>query len=430
MCGIVGIYNFDKNECILDELLKMMHKLQHRGKDSYGISFKKKEGIKNIREKGMIDNIYFEDEGTSILSCVGHLKYRTSNMTETSEDNIQPITNKDLSVSHNGNVPNINGFDTQHIFDLIVNYNGSFKNSLINLIKTIPAAYSIVIQKDDSMYILKDRYGVRPISYGFKKNNIYISSETIGLTGCNNIQEIESGQIIEINKKGIREIYRHSDTYDNLCAFEFIYFMNPYSFYKNILIKDVREKLVNKLVEKEISIFSNEFIVVGVPNSGIIYGEEYSRLLSLNYEQVIMKNTDERTFISQNIEDIQKTCHKKFKYDHTRIKGRKIIIIDDTIVRGNVMKYICRSLRDYGAAEIHIRIPSPPVIDICQLGIPINTKEELIMFNKTETEVCSMLEVNSLVFLEKDDLSIIPFNTYQECFGGGIKEEISSYMEI
>tara|TARA_Y100000817_G_scaffold23871_1_gene17189 strand:- start:488 stop:919 length:432 start_codon:yes stop_codon:yes gene_type:complete len=142
-----------------------------------------------------------------------------------------------------------------------------------------------------------------------------------------------------------------------------------------------------------------------------------------------MKNTDERTFISPNIKEIQKTCHKKFKYDKTRINGNKIIIIDDTIVRGNVMKYICSSLRECGAKEIHIRIPSPPVIDICQLGIPINTKEELIMFNKTETEVCSILGVNSLIFLEKEDLNTIPFNTYQECFGGGIKEEISSYMK-
>tara|TARA_Y100000590_G_C15722067_1_gene1013852 strand:+ start:411 stop:1709 length:1299 start_codon:yes stop_codon:yes gene_type:complete len=431
MCGIVGIYNFDKNKCILDELLEMMNKLQHRGKDSYGISLKKikKEDIQSFRKKGMVDNTYFEDPGDTIISCVGHLKYRTSNMSETCEDNIQPITNNNLSVSHNGNVPNIEGFDTQHIFDLIVNYNGSFKNSLINLIETIPAAYSLLIQKDNSIYLLKDRYGIRPLSYGFKKNNIHISSETIGLTGCNNIEEIESGQIIEIDKKGIREIYRHQNTCDNLCAFEFIYFMNPYSFYKDILIKSVRERLVNRLVEKEISIFSKDYIVVGVPNSGIIYGEEYSNLLSLNYEQIIMKNTDERTFISPNIKEIQKTCHKKFKYDKTRINGNKIIIIDDTIVRGNVMKYICSSLRECGAKEIHIRIPSPPVIDICQLGIPINTKEELIMFNKTETEVCSILGVNSLIFLEKEDLNTIPFNTYQECFGGGIKEEISSYMK-
>lgn len=429
MCGIVGIYNFDKKEYILNELLEMMKKLQHRGKDSYGISLKESNGnITSFKKSGMIDNLNFKEKGI-ITSCVGHLKYRTSNMEETSKGDIQPITNDIISLSHNGNVPNVSGFDTQHIFDLICNYNGSFKNSLINIIRTIPAAYTLVIQNGDSIYIMKDRYGIRPLSYGFKKNNIYISSETIGLDGCNNIEELESGQIIEIDKKGIREIYKHEHTYDNLCAFEFIYFMNPYSFYKDILIKSVRERLVKKLVEKEIPFYSKDYIVVGVPNSGIIYGEEYSRLLSLNYEQLIMKNTDERTFISPNIKEINKICHKKFKYNEDKIRGNKIIVIDDTIVRGNVMRHICNSLKEYGAKEIHIRIPSPPVIDICQLGIPINTKDELIMYNKNETDVCSILGIDSLFFLEKEDLNTIPFNTYQECFGGGIKEEITSYMK-
>ncbi len=427
MCGIACIYNFDKNEGILNELLKIMNKLQHRGKDSYGICLKElKGGIKSFRESGMVGDTHFK-ENNIIISCVGHLKYRTSNMSQTREQDIQPITNDIISLSHNGNIPNVTGFDTQHIFDLISNYNGTFKNSLINIIKTIPAAYSLIVQKGDSIYIMKDRYGIRPLSYGFKKNNIYISSETIGLEGCNNIEEVHSGQIIEIDKKGLREIYRHQTTYDNICAFEFIYFMNPYSFYKNILIKSIREQLVNKLVEKEILFFSKEHIVVGVPNSGIIYGEEYAKLLSLKYEQLIVKNTDERTFISSNLEEIQKTCHKKFKYDETKIRGKKIIVIDDTIVRGNVMNYICKSLKECGAKEIHIRIPSPPVIDICQLGISINTHDELIMFNKTEADVCSILGIDSLVFLEKSDLDIIPFNTYHECFGGGIKEEITSY---
>jgi len=429
MCGIVGIYNFDKKD-IIDDLLKMMSKLQHRGKDSYGITIKELNGeLKSYRKSGMVDGVY-EGINKNIVSCVGHLKYRTSNMSQTLVENIQPIANDNISVSHNGNIPNIKGFDTQYIFDIITKYNGSFKNALINLIKSIPAAYSIVIQKDDSIYLLKDMYGIRPLSYGFKGNNIYISSETIGLEGCNNIEEIESGQIIEIDKKGVREIYRHQGAIDNICAFEFIYFMNPNSFYKNILIKDVRENLVERLVKKEIIPFSKEYIVVGVPNSGIVYGEKYSRLLSLKYDQLIMKNTDERTFISSNKKEIQKTCHKKFKYNKEKINGKRIILLDDTIVRGNVMKYICDSLRECGAKEIHIRIPSPPVIDICQLGIPINTKEELIMFNRDEEDVCSLLGVDSLIYLEKGDLEVIPFNTYHECFGGGIKEEISSYTEI
>lgn len=157
MCGIACIYNFDKNEGILNELLKIMNKLQHRGKDSYGICLKElKGGIKSFRESGMVGDTHFK-ENKIIISCVGHLKYRTSNMSQTREQDIQPITNDIISLSHNGNIPNVTGFDTQHIFDLISNYNGTFKNSLINIIKTIPAAYSLIVQKGDSIYIMKDR---------------------------------------------------------------------------------------------------------------------------------------------------------------------------------------------------------------------------------------------------------------------------------
>tara|TARA_Y100000996_G_scaffold408851_1_gene388586 strand:+ start:1252 stop:2553 length:1302 start_codon:yes stop_codon:yes gene_type:complete len=431
MCGIVGIYNLDKKKNIVDELLTMMSKLQHRGKDSFGISYKGKNQIIPFKKKGMITgNIITEiKEGKDIISCVGHLKYRTSNMSDIHEDNIQPIIDGNISVSHNGNIPNVKGFDTQHILNEILKYNGNFKDSLINLIKKIPAAYSLVIQNEDNLYLLKDRYGIRPLSYGFKGNNIYISSETIGLEGCNNITEVDSGQILEINNKSIHEIYKDNNAIDNICAFEFIYFMNPHSIYKNFIIQDVRKMLIKKLVETEKKSFSKDYIVVGVPNSGIIYGEEYSRLLSLNYKQLIMKTTDERSFISSNKEEIKKTCHKKFKYDKEKIKDNKIIVIDDTIVRGNVMRYICKSLKECGAKEIHVRIPSPPIIDICQLGIPINNKRELLMLNNTNKETCSLLGIDSLLFLEKDILNELPFDTYRECFGGGIKEEIIAYLK-
>lgn len=426
MCGIAAIYNFEKRE-INEEIIEMMKKLQHRGKDSFGISYVNDSRVEVIKKKGLIEDIQLNLKIP--ISCVGHLKYRTSNMKETKDGDIQPITNDNISLSHNGNVPNVDGFDTQHIFDMIINYNGTFKNALINLIKTIPAAYSLVLQKHDKIYILKDRYGIRPLSYGFKGNNIYISSETVALEYCNNIVEVESGQIIEIDKKGIREIYRHRENYDNICAFEFIYFMNPQSFYKDIMIDGIRKNLITKCVEREKLSFSNDYIVVGVPNSGIIYGEEYSRLLGLKYIQLITKNTNERSFISSNQSEIEKTCHKKFNFNKENINGNKIIVIDDTIVRGNVMKYICNSLRECGAKEIHLRIPSPPVVDICQLGIPINSKEELIMNGRDVHQVSKILGVNSLSFLEKEDLNCIPFETYKECFGGGIKKEIISYLK-
>ena len=194
------------------------------------------------------------------------------------------------------------------------------------------------------------------------------------------------------------------------------------------MINEIRKDLITKCVEREKLSFSKDYIVVGVPNSGIIYGEEYSRLLGLKYIQLITKNINERSFISSNKSEIEKTCRKKFNFNKEKINGNKIIVIDDTIVRGNVMKYICNSLRECGAKEIHLRIPSPPVVDICQLSIPINSKEELIMNKRDVREVSKILGVNSLSFLEKEDLNCIPFETYNECFGGGIRKEIIDYL--
>ena len=164
------------------------------------------------------------------------------------------------------------------------------------------------------MYVLKDKYSIRPLSYGYNGNNIHIASESVGLEDCINITEVNGGQILEINNDSIREIYNHDVYYDNICAFEFIYFMNPNSFYKDISVKSVRELLAKRLTMRETHNFNDEYIVIGVPNSGIVYGKEYSKILNLNYLQLIQKNTNERTFISIDESTAKQTCHNKFLF--------------------------------------------------------------------------------------------------------------------
>ena len=273
MCGIVGIYNYDNNDDILNQTLEIMKSLQHRGKDSFGLSFYN-SNIEIIKKKGQINDFKIKVL-KDVISCIGHLKYRTSNMKreEIDIDEIQPIGNEKISIVHNGNIPNISTFDTKYIYDIIVKFN-NIKDGLIYLINKIPASYSIIVQYNNILYILKDKYSIRPLSYGYNDKNIHISSETVGLSNCKNIIEVNGGQILEINGDGIREIYQHNVYYDNICAFEFIYFMNPNSFYKNINVKNIRELLARRLTQREKVNFNDEYIVIGVPNSGIIYGKE------------------------------------------------------------------------------------------------------------------------------------------------------------
>ena len=293
----------------------------------------------------------------------------------------------------------------------------------------IPACYCMIIMYKEEMYIMKDRYGIRPLSYGIKNECVYISSETIGLDGCDKITEVNNGEILKLSSCNITQLYRHSETYNNICSFEMIYFMNPYSYYKDIQIKTIRKKLAKLLLDKENILVckDKDCIVVGVPNSGIVYGEAFSDGLSLKYSQIIKKTTNERTFISKDHDGRVSSCKKKFIYDKDLIEGKKIIIVDDTIVRGNVMKTLINGIKKFNPSEIHIRIPSPPVIDKCQLGIAIRSKEELLMNNHNISDIKDILKVDSIKYLTLDEvLSVIP-DCYCEFFGGGISTEITSY---
>tara|TARA_B110000285_G_scaffold234820_1_gene313176 strand:+ start:1412 stop:2746 length:1335 start_codon:yes stop_codon:yes gene_type:complete len=443
MCGIYGIYNRrEGNREVMNELIDGLKKLQHRGKDSYGYSYKtKKEILKinTVKNIGLIEDQY-HDLNSTITTCIGHVRYSTSGESKENNrvimDEVQPLTKRfedsswgDLSIVHNGNIPSIDGHDTTKLLSLISESHNIYdiERSLSKIMDTIPGSYCLIVQFNNELFAMKDRYGIRPLSYGYKGNNIHISSETNTLSGCRNITEVKSGEILKWNGDSLEpiKVYQHKEVCNYMCAFELIYFMDPESYYYNIKIENFRKCLSRKLVKKE-TLKGDDYIVVGVPKSGIIYGLEYAERMGLKYEQLILKtdncsNGGDRTFtIIDNNERI-KACKKKFKYDKEKIKGKKIIIIDDTIVRGNVIKQLIGDLWDCEASEIHIRIPAPPVIDICQLGIAIHKKEELLMNNKTIEEVKDELNVDSIVYNELTDLGE---NLYKECFGGGIHKEL------
>ena len=452
MCGIFGIYNQNKAR-IINELVYRLSLLQHRGKDGVGIAYILENDltktIKCIKRPGLVKETfkdYFNYYETNC--CIGHLKYSTSGNSvnkdphtgkpKLSISEMQPIIHNDhilganhehnIMLVHNGNIPSIKEFDTQFIFNMIINSNKSIETTLINIMNKIPAAYCFLIIVNDMMYVMRDRYGTRPLSMGilnnsYNINSICISSETRALENCENIQEIPPGVIMRFDKTGYTTIYNHPKSVNGICALEIIYFMNPRSYINGILIETIREKLGKIMADKETLIPSNsDYVVVGVPKSGIIYAKSYAKNLGLSYEQLIEKrdnceNGEDRTFILINDMERQKACKKKFKFISKKIKGKKIIIVDDSIVRGTIINYIVLCFKLCGAEEIHIRIPSPPVVDRCQFGIAIKSKEELIMYNRNVEDVKTYLKVNSLKYLSVNDLTMFPKDCYKEYFG-------------
>ena len=428
MCGIFGIYNCRGKDDIFTDLVNGLKTLQHRGKDSCGVSYTDGRDIHYEKYIGKIKG--FNSPKSNILSGIGHVRYSTSGVSkegnEVCFEEIQPLTKNNTSIVHNGNIPTItNSHDSKYLLDKIIQRKNTIEEALIDIMNTIPASYCILIITGTDLYILKDRYGIRPLSYGYKDGNVYLSSETVALSNCSDVTEVGSGEILKLNQSGIQRIYNHPKSMDCICLFEIIYFMNPSSYYNHKSIKSFREELSHQLAKKEDIIKDTEnYIVIGIPNSGIIYGQTYAMDLSLQYKQLITKSTEDRTFISLNQMERKKACRKKFIYDKDQIKDKKLILLDDTIVRGNVIQTIINELRKLDPLEIHVRIPSPPVIDICQLGIAINTKEELLMSNRTVDEVRELINVDSLRYLELSDLTMIPQDSYKQCFGGGIFEEI------
>ena len=446
MCGIFAIFSKEYSKYSLKEVIKGMKLLQHRGKDGYGIVYMhESKKIINFKESGEITN----HTNSKILnkksySCVGHLRYSTSGTSvktgTVKQLEMQPIGGYDdkvgpFYIAHNGNIPNIENHDTTYLKNLIINYKeDNFEKKLIKLINEIPAAYTLVIlTSSNKLYIMRDRFGIRPLCFGSTSDHYYVSSESCAFSDdIKYDRDVKPGELLRIDENGIKTLYNHPTSKLCLCSFEILYFLNENSYTDGLYIKNIRYNLGRILALKE-NILEPEAkpIVVGIPLTGICSGQAYAKTMGYKYQQLITKNENiSRTFIIINDKKRKEVCEKKFIYDIKNIKDKNIVIVDDTIVRGNVIKSIIRNLKNYGAKKIHVRIPAPPVIDICELGISIQSKNELIMNNRTVNEVCTEIGATSLVYLDIQDLEHFPKTSYNQCFSGYIDKEISGIKMI
>ena len=436
MCGIFGIFSARENRTTIEQTIEGLKLLQHRGKDGCGISYMLKtlDGVKHTvyKETGSVKDVFHNFEIPKTSMCIGHTRYSTSGTSIRSGINrieLQPI-NKTINgnvitIVHNGNIPGTKYHDTTMLLDTIIASKIDIETTLVNILETIPVAYCLIIMYNDKMYVVRDRFGIRPLSMGYYENgDVCISSESRPMIDCKNVREVGAGEIIRLDSTNVSRIYRHPRAVSGLCLFEILYFMNPRSLVYGNSIEFHRKRLGKILAERETTIpkSSRNYLVVGVPDSGIIAARSYSEEMCIDYEQVIKKvneckNGEDRTFIlpTQKIREL--ACRKKFKFSPEYINGKNIIVIDDTIVRGTVITTIIQSLREFGAQSVHIRIPAPPIVDKCELGIAIQTREELLLHNRTEEEARVQIGADSLGYLDLDDLSIFPITSYAGYFG-------------
>jgi len=457
MCGIVGIFNYQDSTIIIVELLESLKRLQNRGRDSYGVllsNIAQQIIIKEI-ELITIEKIKELDLHNSKFNIVlGHSRYSTSYESlesKINKENSHPfkgnhITLGEFHIVHNGNInfsnkikksyPEMN--DTQIMVKMVERVEGSaWLDVISNIIKNIPGVYNILLAGSDKIYGFKDRYNMRPLCLGSNKFGYCLASESNALVNYNYIKEIKGGEIVELSYGGVRN-FNILETPNRICLFEFIYFLNPKSKFNDKEVFGLRYSLGYELGRNEdyhIDIKNKkDIVVIGSPDTGIPSGIGFAESLDIEYQQFFEKNKNRgRSFILGNDHSRTEECNKKFLVNpEYSIKDKIVFFIDDSIVRGNTTARIITLLKEYEAREIHIRISSPKIIDICKFGIDIPTKEELIMNRMDESGFIKENNIESLRYLELEsmervvgnELNINRDNFCNGCFSGKYDKDL------
>ena len=423
MCAVVGVYGCEEASKVAYYALFAM---QHRGQESSGISAANGKEIKVIKKRGLVTEV-FNEESFKVLEgncAIGHNRYSTAG--KDSVLDAQPVFARyklgEIAVAHNGNLTNklkvreeliAKGaifqtfMDTENIVHLIAK---SQKDTLVDRIKDminkIEGAYCLIIQSRSKMFVIRDRFGIRPLSLGKLPNGGYIvASETCAfdLVDAKFIRDVRPGEMLIFEKEGEepKSIQLMEPDY-RPCAFEYIYFARPDS---NIDGKNVYERRVRcgKELAKEAP--ADVDLVIPVPDSGVAAAMGYAEGIAKPFNMGIVRNHYVgRTFIepTQKIRDL-KVKLKLSPIKHL-IKDKKVAIIDDSLVRGTTSRLIVKMLREAGAKEVHMRIAAPEIKYPCRYGIDTPTKEELISSKHTPDDIAKIIGADSVGFLSIEGL--------------------------
>ncbi len=422
MCAIVGVYGAKNASKIAYYALFAM---QHRGQESTGISAADDERIRLIKNRGLVTDV-FSEESFALLSgscAIGHNRYSTAG--DDSVLDAQPVFARyrlgEISVVHNGNLVNKDkvrnrlikrgaifqsGMDTENIVHLIAK---SGEKHLVDRIKDmltkIEGAYCLAIQSRSKMFVVRDRFGIRPLSLGKLRDGGYIvASETCAfdLVGAEFIRDVRPGEMLIFSdgEEPVSEQIFEPDYHP--CAFEYIYFARPDSIIDGKNVYQARLKMGRRLAQEAPA---DVDLVLPVPDSGVAAARGYAEGLGVPFEMGIVRNHYVgRTFIepTQEVRDLK--VKLKLSPIKSLIEGKRVAIIDDSLVRGTTSKRIVRMLKEAGALEVHMRIAAPEIKFPCRYGIDTPTKEELVSARYTPEEIAEHMGATSLGFLSIEGL--------------------------
>ena len=422
-CGVFGVWGH-KDAARLTYF--GLHALQHRGQEGAGIVTNDNGALHGHRGLGLLTQVFSNEKVMERLTgnrAIGHVRYATAG--SGSVDNIQPFLFRfhdgDVALAHNGNLTNCTSLrnsledngailhsnsDTEILMHLIRHSNKpTFMDRLKEALLTVHGGFAYLLLTEDSLIGATDPNGFRPLSLGRMQNGAYVlSSETCAfdIVRAEFIRDIEPGEIVVINDEGYT-IERYTDHVQQaVCSMEFIYFARPDSNIYGINVHSARKRMGSRLA-KESPVEAD--MVIGVPNSSLSAAAGYAETSGLPNEMGLIKNQYvARTFIQPTQELREQGVRMKLSAVRGVVAGKRVIVLDDSIVRGTTSKRIVQLLREAGAKEVHMRISSPPLKYPCFYGIDIQTTKELIAAKHSVEEIREYIDADSLAFLSLDGL--------------------------
>ncbi len=451
-CGVFGIYG-DDSIAPAYACYNGLLALQHRGQESCGIAVNDRGVISSHKNMGLVSEVFSSEvlEGLKGQRAISHVRYSTAggSVRENSQPLVMRYLKGTLAIAHNGNLTNAyeirrelehrgaifqTTIDSEVIAYLIARERvtaGSVEKAVEKTMKQIEGAYSLLVMSPKKLIAARDPHGFRPLCMGKIGNSVVFASESCALAACGAefVRDIEPGEIVVIDEEhGMRSIKTNcpSPGKKSLCVFEYIYFARTDSEIDGISVYQSRKE-AGRILARAYPVEAD--IVIGVPESGIDAAIGYSEESGIPYEKGIVKNGYiGRTFIKPTQKERANSVKLKLNPLRSVLEGKRVVVIDDSIVRGTTCDRIVKMLRNAGAKEVHLRISSPPFIWPCFYGTDIPSRGELIAVKHTIDEICELTGADTLGFLPPDKLNEMLFcknaGICDACFSGRYPTQI------
>lgn len=419
-CGVFGVFGHSEAASLS---YYGLHALQHRGEESCGMCVADGKEFNYHRGMGLVKEVFDKEKMASLEGnmSIGHVRYSTSGDSRLA--NAQPLIFKyrdgDLAIATNGNIVNAPQIrheleqsgsifqttsDTEVVAHLIARSSKDVVEAAKDALKRIVGGYAFLIMTNNKLLVASDPHGLRPITMGRLGTSYIFSSESCALEtiGAELLRDIQPGELLVLDENGLKEDRYTEPQRKALCAMEYIYFARPDSDLNGSNLHASRKRMGSQMALES---FVDADLVTGVPDSSISAAIGYAEQTGIPYELGLIKNKyTGRTFIQPSQELREQGVKMKLSAVRRVVEGKRVVMIDDSIVRGTTCRRIVNLLREAGATEVHVRITSPPFKNPCYYGIDTPDRKELIASDKTVEEICREINADSLAFLSPEGL--------------------------